>query len=86
MGIQVKLDLNGEMAAHVLGETGEGGAYADAGAYLRDLILRDMATVDARQVRTVKEHLQEAFAVPDSECSPFDAHAFRERMRERHGR
>ena len=81
MGLQVKLDLNGDMAAHVLEETGEGGAYSDAVAYLRDLILRDMAAVDAHQFRTVKEHLQEAFSTPESAYVEIDCETFLREMK-----
>ena len=76
MGVHVSIDLTGAIAAHVLEETGEGGSYADPADYIRDLIRKDMAAVEQYEVRTLKEHLQEAFAAPESDSIEMDADAF----------
>lgn len=83
MGIAVTIDLAGPLEEHVLAETGGEGGYADAVDYIRDLIRRDMAAVDAHQFRTVKEHLQVAFATPDSDYVQMNADDFIQRLKSR---
>ena len=58
------------------------GRHGSLGDYLRDLIRKDRE--DAFDLRNI-DVLREAFAVPDADCRPFDANAFRAEMLRRHG-
>ena len=81
MGVHVDFRLEGELGQHVAAVTGEGGDYIDPVDYLRDLVRRDMEAVDTHQFRTVKEHLQEAFAASESEYIQMDVDEFLRRMK-----
>lgn len=80
MGVQVSFELEGELGEYVEAVTGEGGDYADMVDYLRDLIRRDLQAMEAHQFRTVKEHLQEAFAAPESDYIEMAAEDFLREM------
>ena len=80
MGVEIRLDLTGAMAEHVLGETGEHGTYADPVEYVRDLIRRDMGWLSNRD-EALRARLQAAFAEPESAMVELDAATFIEEMR-----
>lgn len=67
MGVHVDFELDGELGEHVAAVTDGGGWYASVEEYVRDLIRRD---VDAEHAKfeAFKAEMQEAFAVPESEC------------------
>ena len=81
MGIAVTIDLSGPVEQHVLAEVGGERGYADVAAYIQGLIRRDMEAVAAHQFRTVEEHLQVAFAAPESEYVKIDADQFLRQLR-----
>ena len=83
--ITLNVRVSGPLRDHVAENVGNDGLYENVSEYVRDLIRRDHARVEEERLETLKAELQRAFAVPDSECAPFDADAFRARMRERHG-
>lgn len=79
MGVEIRIDLTGAMAEHVLGETGEQGTYADPVEYVRDLIRRDM-TWPAERDEVLRAKLEAAFAEPESDMVEMDAATFLEEM------
>lgn len=84
--ITLNVRISGALRDHVAENVGEDGLYENVSEYVRDLIRRDHARVEDERFQMLKTELQQAFAVPDSECVPFDADVFRARMLERHGR
>lgn len=77
--------VTGVLGDHVAAAVGDDGLYENVSEYVRDLIRRDHARVAEERFAALKRELQSAFAVPESEARPFDASAFRSRMRLRHG-
>lgn len=59
--------ISGSLADFVSSNVGEDGLYEHASEYIRDLIRRDKAQVDAEQLDELKAELTRAFATPDQE-------------------
>lgn len=60
--------VTGTLCDHVTENVGEDGLFENVSEYVRDLIRRDHARVQEERFQVLKEELQRAFAVPDSEC------------------
>lgn len=65
--------ISGLLGEHVAASVGEDGAYENVSEYVRDLIRRDKARVDAQAFDRLKAELTQAFAAPDSAYAPLDA-------------
>lgn len=65
--------LSGVLSDFVDANVGEGGAYEDAGEYIRDLIRRDKERVEKEAYERLKAELKHAFAAPDSDYEPLTA-------------
>ena len=59
--------VSGALGVFVASNVGEDGAYENLSEYVRDLIRRDRARVEAESFRRLKAELQHAFSAPDSE-------------------
>jgi Arc/MetJ-type ribon-helix-helix transcriptional regulator len=71
LNVRVSSALGDFVAANV----GETGAYENVSEYVRDLIRRDKARVDADAFERLKAELAHAFAAPDSAYRPLSADA-----------
>ena len=67
--------VGGALGAFVAANIGDDGAYENVSEYVRDLIRRDMARLDAESFERLKAELTHAFAAPDSAYRPLDAEA-----------
>ena len=65
--------VSGALGEFVAANVGDAGAYENVSEYVRDLIRRDMARMDAESFERLKAELTQAFAAPDSAYSPLDA-------------
>lgn len=65
--------VSGALGAFVAANVGDGGDYENVSEYVRDLIRRDMARVDAESLERLKAELAHAFAAPDSAYRPLSA-------------
>ena len=83
--VTLNVRVTGALGDHVAASVGHNGLYENVSEYVRDLIRRDHARTEAERLEILRQELQHAFAVPESDARPFDAEAFRQRMRERHG-
>ncbi len=68
MGSEMTLNVRvgGTLGAFVAANVGDGGAYENVSEYVRDLIRRDKARVEAEGFERLKAELTVAFAAPDS--------------------
>ena len=83
--VTLNVRVTGALGDHVAASVGHNGLYENVSEYVRDLIRRDHARLEAERLAILRQELQHAFAIPESEACTFDAEAFRTRMRERHG-
>jgi antitoxin ParD1/3/4 len=67
--------VSGALGAFVAANVGDGGDYENVSEYVRDLIRRDMARVEAQSFERLKAELTLAFAAPDGAYRPLDADA-----------
>lgn len=65
--------VSGALGEFVASNVGEGGEYENVSEYVRDLIRRDRARVEAESFERLKAELQHAFAAPDSAFHALDA-------------
>jgi antitoxin ParD1/3/4 len=65
--------VGGALGDFVAANVSETGAYENVSEYVRDLIRRDKARVDAEAFERLKAELTNAFAQPDSSFSALDA-------------
>lgn len=65
--------VGGALGEFVAANVGEDGAYENVSEYVRDLIRRDKARVEAEAFARLKTELATAFAVPESSYAAMDA-------------
>ena len=65
--------VSGVLGEFVSANVGDDGAYENVSEYVRDLIRRDKARVEAEGFERLKAELTHAFAPPDSAYRPLDA-------------
>lgn len=65
--------VSGALGDFVAANVGGDGAYENVSEYVRDLIRRDMARVEADRIASLKAELQAAFAAPDDAFGLLDA-------------
>ncbi len=65
--------VGGALGEFVAANVSESGAYENVSEYVRDLIRRDKARVEAETFERLKAELARAFAEPDSAYEPLDA-------------
>jgi len=65
--------LSGALGEFVAENVGSTGAYENVSEYVRDLIRRDKARVEAERFARLKAELDQAFAAPDSSYVTLDA-------------
>lgn len=68
--------VGGELGEFIAENVGEHGLYENVSEYVRDLIRRDKARVEAERLAALKAELQRAFATPDSEFIELDREDF----------
>jgi Arc/MetJ-type ribon-helix-helix transcriptional regulator len=73
--------VGGALGEFVAASVSENGAYENVSEYVRDLIRRDKARVEAETFERLKAELTHAFAAPDSAYQPLDADAVIRRNR-----
>lgn len=78
MGKDMTLNVRvgGELGEFIAENVGEHGLYENVSEYVRDLIRRDKARVEAERFAALKAELQRAFATPDSEFVELDREGF----------
>ncbi|MBU6165480.1 MAG: addiction module antitoxin [Alphaproteobacteria bacterium] len=67
--------VGGALGEFVAANVGDDGAYENVSEYVRDLIRRDKARVEAEGYARLKAELAAAFAVPESSFVAMDADA-----------
>lgn len=67
--------VSGALSQFVSANVGEEGDYENVSEYVRDLIRRDKARVEADRLASLKAELAAAFDAPDSTYEPLDADA-----------
>lgn len=75
--------VSGALGDFVAENVGDDGAFENVSEYVRDLIRRDMARVEAEAFDRLKAELTKAFAAPDSAYDPLDAETVIRRNRAR---
>ena len=65
--------VGGALGEFVAANVSDNGAYENVSEYVRDLIRRDKARVEAETFERLKAELTRAFAEPDSAYEPLDA-------------
>lgn len=65
--------VGGALGEFVAANVGDDGAYENVSEYVRDLIRRDKARVEAEAFDRLKAELTQAFAAPDSQYRSLDA-------------
>ena len=65
--------VSGALGDFVADSVGESGAYENASEYVRDLIRRDKARVEAERFAVLKAELAVAFAAPETSYQLLDA-------------
>ncbi|MEI9891109.1 MAG: addiction module antitoxin [Caulobacteraceae bacterium] len=65
--------VGGALGEFVAANVSEDGAYENVSEYVRDLIRRDKARVEAEGFERLKAELAQGFAAPDSSYQPLDA-------------
>lgn len=67
--------IGGALGDFVAANVGEHGSYENVSEYVRDLIRRDKARLEAEQFQRLEAELHRAFAAPESSYAPLDAEA-----------
>jgi antitoxin ParD1/3/4 len=67
--------VSGALGEFVAENVGSTGAYENVSEYVRDLIRRDKARVEADRFERLKAELDQAFAAPDSRYVTLDVDA-----------
>ena len=67
--------VSGALGDFVADSVGESGTYENVSEYVRDLIRRDKARVEAERFDVLKAELAVAFAAPETSYHVFDAEA-----------
>lgn len=67
--------IGGALSDFMAVNVGEHGTYENVSEYVRDLIRRDKARIEAEQFGRLEAELQRAFAAPQSSYGPLDAEA-----------
>lgn len=75
--------VNGLLSDFVADNVGANGAYENVSEYVRDLIRRDMARVEAEAFDRLRAELTRAFAAPDRDYLSLDAETVIARNRDR---
>jgi len=65
--------LSGPLSDFVAETVGDAGSYENVSEYVRDLIRRDKARVEAEAFERLRAELQQAFATPDADFAPVTA-------------
>jgi putative addiction module CopG family antidote len=65
--------LSGPLSDFVAETVGHTGSYENVSEYVRDLIRRDKARVEAEAFERLRAELQQAFATPDADFAPVTA-------------
>lgn len=65
--------VGGPLGEFVAANVGDDGAYENVSEYVRDLIRRDKARVEAEGFARLKAELSAAFAAPESSFAALDA-------------
>jgi antitoxin ParD1/3/4 len=65
--------VSGPLGEFVARNVGDGGAYENVSEYVRDLIRRDKARVEAEAFARLKAELAAAYAAPESSYAAMDA-------------
>jgi Arc/MetJ-type ribon-helix-helix transcriptional regulator len=73
--------VGGALGEFVAANVSETGAYENVSEYVRDLIRRDKARVEAEAFERLKAELTHAFAAPDSAYHQLDAETVIRRVR-----
>ena len=73
--------VGGALGEFVAENVSQNGAYENVSEYVRDLIRRDKARVEAESFERLKAELTRAFAAPDDAFRPLDAEAVIRRNR-----
>jgi antitoxin ParD1/3/4 len=73
--------VSGALGEFVAANVSEDGAYENVSEYVRDLIRRDKARVEAEAFERLKAELTRAFAAPDDAYETLDADAVIRRNR-----
>ena len=79
--LTLNVRVGGALGEFVAANVSENGAYENVSEYVRDLIRRDKARVEAETFDRLKAELAHAFAAPDSAYQPLDAGAVIRRNR-----
>ncbi len=79
--LTLNVRVGGALGEFVAANVSETGAYENVSEYVRDLIRRDKARVDAEAFDRLKAELAHAFAAPDSAYQPLEADAVIRRNR-----
>ena len=79
--LTLNVRVGGALGEFVAANVSETGAYENVSEYVRDLIRRDKARVEAEAFDRLKAELAHAFAVPDSAYHPLEADAVIRRNR-----
>jgi len=65
--------VGGALGEFVAANVSENGAYENVSEYVRDLIRRDKARMEAETFERLKAELTRGFAAPDDDYRPLDA-------------
>jgi Arc/MetJ-type ribon-helix-helix transcriptional regulator len=71
--LTLNVRVGGALGEFVAANVSEHGAYENVSEYVRDLIRRDKARVEAEAFERLKAELARAFAAPDDTYQPLDA-------------